>query len=73
MVQMIEAVPNLGMGTPVFVMNRTLRSMLRRQIVAKIANSTLSMDNIGGKHQIHFDGIPILRCDQILNTETSLN
>jgi len=73
MVQLIEVIPSLGMGTPVFVMNRTSRSTLRRQIIAKTANATLSMDNIAGKHQIMFDGIPILRCDQITNTESSLN
>jgi hypothetical protein len=73
MVQMLEAVPDLRAGRPVFYCNRTIKAMLRRQITAKIGSSTLSMDNIAGKHVLTFDGIPVKRCDSILNTESSLN
>lgn len=73
MVQMLEAVPSLSMGRPVFYMNRYVRSFLRRQIAAKVAASTLTMDTVAGKHVLGFDGIPVKRCDQILSTETSLN
>lgn len=73
MVQMLEKVEDLTSGRPVFCMNRTLRSMIRRQIIAKTASSTLSQENIAGKHLVTFDGIPILQCDSITNTETSLN
>lgn len=73
MVQMLEVVPDLNAGTPVFVCNNKIRSMLRRQIIAKTASSTLSMENIAGRHVVTFDGIPVLRCDGIVNTESSLN
>lgn len=73
MVQLLEAVEDLNSGTPVFCVNRTIRAMLRRQIVAKTASSTLSQENIAGKHIVTFDGIPVLQCDSITNTETSLN
>lgn len=57
---------------PVFYMNRTLRSYLRRQMVAKVKNSTLTLEQVGGKHVLHFDGIPVRRCDALTNTETGI-
>lgn len=70
MTQAIELVPNLNLGRPVFYVNRTIRSMLRRQIAAKVASSTLAMDQVAGKRVIVFDNIPVRRCDAILNDET---
>jgi hypothetical protein len=72
MVQAIELIPSLSMGRPVFYVSRTIRSMLRRQIVAKTANSTLSLDNVAGKHVVSFDGIPVRRVDGLLGTETQI-
>ena len=69
MARATERVPSLSLGRPVFYCNRTVRSFLRQQIVNKIAASTLSMDNVAGKHVLTFDGIPVRRCDQIVNTE----
>jgi hypothetical protein len=66
MAQALEVVPSLSMGRPVFYMNRTVRSYLRRQIVSKVASSTLTMDQVAGKHVMSFDGVPVKRCDQIL-------
>ena len=73
MTQALEIVPSLTMGRPVFYCSRLVRSFLRRQIANKVAASTLTMDSVAGKHVIAFDGIPVRRCDGILNTETSLN
>ena len=73
MTQAAEIVPNLGMGRPVFYCSRTVRSFLRRQIVNKVASSTLTMDQVAGKQVVMFDGIPVKRCDAILNSESSLN
>jgi hypothetical protein len=68
MVQAIELIPALGMGTPVFYCNRTVRSFLRRQIANK-ANLALSLDQVGGKTIMNLDGIPVKKCDSLLNTE----
>lgn len=68
----LERVPSLSYGRPVFYCNRTIKSFLRQQIVNKIGNSTLSMDNIAGKHVLTFDGVPVRRCDAILNTEDDI-
>lgn len=72
MSQAVELIPSLGMGRPAFYMNRKARSFLRRQIANKVAASTLTMEEVGGKKVITFDGIPVRRCDSLLNTETAV-
>jgi hypothetical protein len=72
MTQACEQIPSLSMGRPAFYMNRTVRSFLRRQIMNKVANSTLTMDEVAGKKVVMFDGIPVRRCDSILSTEAGL-
>ena len=69
MTQAIELLPEIKMGNPVFYCSRTVRSFLRRQIANKIAAGTLTLEQIAGQHVVSFDGIPVKRCDQILNTE----
>jgi hypothetical protein len=59
-------------GTPMIYANRTITSFLRRQIVNKVASSSLMMDNVAGKRVISFDGIPVRRADAILNTEATI-
>lgn len=68
MSQMIEQIPNLNMGQPVFYVNRPIRSMMRRQLVTKVGHSTLTMEQAAGQHFIAFDGIPVRRTDA-LNTD----
>lgn len=69
MTQALELVPNLGMGRPAFYLPRKLRSFLRRQIVNKVAASTLTMESIAGKRVVTFDGVPCRRTDALLLTE----
>jgi major capsid protein gp7 len=52
--------------------SRTIRSFLRRQIANKVAASTLTMDTVAGKRVVAFDGIPVRRCDAIINTEDAV-
>jgi len=72
MIQAIETLPNQSMGKPVFYVNQKIRSFLRRQIMNKTVTQ-LTLDNVAGKHVLSFDGIPVRRCDQILNTETQIS
>lgn len=72
MTQAIELIPNLNMGRPAFYCNRKVRSFLRRQIMNKVASSTLTMESVAGKHVTMFDGIPVRRCDSITITETAV-
>jgi hypothetical protein len=72
MTQAVEIIPSLSMGRPAFYCNRTVKSLLRRQIMNKVASSTLTMEQVAGKHVTMFDGIPVRRCDAILNTESGI-
>lgn len=74
MTQACEMVPSdfLSVTRPAFYMNRTLRSFLRRQVVNKVKNSTLTMEDVAGKRVLSFDGIPVRRCDVLTNTETGI-
>lgn len=77
MAQACELVPNINAGRPVFYCNRTVRGFLRRQIMNKTTNSTLSIEQItrpnGALVRVPmFDGIPVRRCDAITNAETGI-
>jgi hypothetical protein len=72
MTQALEAVEDLSSGRPAFYCNRTVRSFLRRQLVNKVAPSTLTMDMVAGKKVMTFDGVPVRRCDQITSTEAAV-
>jgi hypothetical protein len=68
MTQAIELLPNELHGRMAFYCNKTIRSFLRRQI--KNSNNVhLSLEEVAGKKVLHFDGIPVRRCDQLLGTE----
>lgn len=72
MTQAIELLPEVKSGKPAFYVNRTVRSFLRRQMANK-AVYQLEMGEIMGKRVLSFDGIPVRRCDQILNTESAIS
>jgi hypothetical protein len=72
MTQALDVPPSLTLGRPAFYMNRRARSFLRRQMLEKVAGSTLTMEQIGGKLVLAFAGIPVRRCDALLNTETGI-
>lgn len=73
MTQAVEQVQSLNMGRPAFYCNRTIKSFLRRQMVSKVAGSTLSMDEVAGKKVMTFDGVPVRRCDALTNTEAAVS
>ena len=75
MTQMLERLPDAGlsMGRPAFYMGRGLRSLLRRQIVNKVASSTLSMDQVAGRRVLTFDDVPVRRVDKIHYSETAIS
>lgn len=71
MTQALEIPPSLGAGKPVFYCNRTIKSFLRRQI-KNSNNVNLSMREVAGNSVLDFDGVPVKRCDALLNTETKV-
>lgn len=69
MTRALERIQSLNGVTPVFYANRTIRSFLRRQTVARISPSTLQYDQVAGKPALMFAEVPIKRVDALLNTE----
>lgn len=69
MVQAIERINSMGIGRPVFYCSRTIKTYLRRQMIAKVKNSTLTMEELAGKKVMMFDGIPVKRCDALAADE----
>ena len=71
MVQAVELPPSLSLGTPVFYASPTVRSFLRRQ--EKNANNlALPLDEAAGRPFLTFDGFPVRRTDQLLETEATI-
>lgn len=63
-----------GLGAARFswVMHPRVRTMLRIQMLNKIGNTTLSMENIAGKTTLAFNGTPIRVSRELLLTETAI-
>lgn len=75
MIKATELVQGLGMGRPAFYCNRTIKTFLRLQMLNKSnVNLTLEQFNRAGtmRNVLAFDGIPIRRCDAILNSESTV-
>lgn len=73
LIKAIHRIPNMNMGKPVIYMNRTVMQMLdiqRRNDV--LAGGGLTYDVVDGKIQYTFRGIPIRKCDAILETEAAV-
>lgn len=73
----LDRIPNLAMGRACFYMNRTVYSFLRLQALNK-SNYALAVEK--GLNQfgtpgnwLNFEGVPLRRVDQILNTETQIS
>jgi hypothetical protein len=73
MTQAVERIPTLSMGRPAFYVSRSIRSFLRRQIMNKVAGSTLTMEQVSGKHVTMFDGIPVRRVDSLAGNEGAVS
>jgi len=72
LIQGVERMPTDFRRTrPAIYVNQTISSYLRRQISNK-SNVLLSLDQVGGKSVMNFDGIPIRRLDKITNAESAV-
>jgi hypothetical protein len=69
MIQAIEKIPNLSAGRPAFYVSRGIRTMMSRQAIKAVNNSTLTMEQLQGSQNFRkypaFQGIPIRRTDAI--------
>lgn len=74
MIKAIHRIPTLGLGKPAFYMNRTVFQMLdiqRRDDV--ITGGGLTYENVDGMMRPTFRGIPIAKCDALLETEATVS
>lgn len=69
MFEAVERLPSLSAGTPVFYMDRSVRTKLRQQLSNAVSSSTLSIENVGGVRTVMFDEIPIRRVDKLAVNE----
>lgn len=65
MIRAIAQIPSLGMGRAAFYASRQIQTMLSRQAIQMVKNSTLTMEQAQGKPYVSFQGIPIRRVDAI--------
>lgn len=73
MIQAEERFPSFAGVRPVWLVNREIRSWLRRQINQK-TNNNLTYDTISGRRVLAFSEIPVARCDALLNaTEATVS
>ena len=63
--QAVDRVPNMQAGRPALYMSRGVLSFLRRQLANKTKDSTLTIDNVGGKRVTAWQGIPVNRVDAL--------
>ena len=70
MIILSERVKSEG-GRQAWYCSRKVLTALRLQILAK-SNVNLSFENVAGKRIVMFDGIPVRRCDALLETEAQV-
>lgn len=69
MIKAIYRLPSTGLGKTVFYMNRTVAEMLDIQRFNAVAAAGLRYDDVDGRREMSFRGIPIRLCDALINTE----
>jgi hypothetical protein len=68
----LDRIPSLKGCMPVFYMNRTLYSFLRLQGLTNSTNAVTVQPALN-QFENGFEGVPIRRCDQLLNTEAAIS
>lgn len=68
----LDRLPSLKGVKPVFYMNRTLYSFLRLQGLNKSSNAVTVQPALN-QFELGFEGVPIRRVDQLLNTEAQIS
>jgi hypothetical protein len=71
MLNMVEQLHDTMNCKPVFYVNRRVRTYLNQQALASVgAGGGLTFENVTGKQVLHFQGIPVVRTDALLSTES---
>lgn len=69
MFEALELIPNASMGRCAYYMSRSTRTFFHQQYALLTKNSTLTSENVGGKLQTSFQGIPVRRVDALAADE----
>ena len=76
MARAVDRLPALGMCRPAFYMNRTVHSLLRIAAMNKASNVLTierGLNQFGNSSSwTSFDGVPLRKADQLLNTEATV-
>ena len=67
----IELIPNMGMSTRSSTCRASSAATCGAEIADKVIGSSLTMDEVAGKHVVGLDGIPVRRCDSILTNQNT--
>lgn len=70
-IQGLERLPSNSSGRKVIVMNRRAKTWLRIQALNKSAYQT-TFETVAGKPVTMIDGIPVVVCDALVNTESRI-
>ena len=70
--QALTEIPNPAFGRCVWYMDKTILSFLRRQTSNGVANSTLTVEMVGGTWQTMWGGYPIRRVDALSINEAQV-
>lgn len=73
MFQAMERMQSLQGVRPVFYMDRTMRTFLRQQLAFKVASSTLTFEDVGGRRTMFFQEVPVRRVDALAVTEAQVS
>lgn len=71
MTQALERVQDTSNGSAFFLMDRNVRSFLRRQLLQQ-KNAFLSYDEVGGRRVLNFGEVPVLRTDAMQVNEAQV-
>jgi hypothetical protein len=69
MMSAMPLIPNLSVGRAAWYMSRNTASFLGRQMLTKVAGSTLTTEMLDGRLIMKYSGIPIRICDALAGDE----
>jgi hypothetical protein len=69
MIKAMHRIPNMNFGRAAFYCNRTVYQMLDLQRRSSILGAGIQYEEVDGKIIPHFRGVPIRKCDSLLETE----
>lgn len=72
LIQAYNKIPHLGMGRPVIYCNKTVKTWLDIMAGEK-SNVLLNISEYAGRPVTNFWGVPVRRCDAILDTEDAVS